>query len=165
MVFPRACKVPLSRALVLWLSGIPCLLSVCSLPVGVVLQGGRIVVRQWEVPFQGVFPDWEPVATVAPPSLLFWSCFVLSLIPLQGCLLWCLFLCSFKLLGGLEEEDPLFFPGPSFLLKLGDSTFLLCWLPHYEAKGRGSQFHLVFRAVQSGLAHVIKLHSLASWVF
>lgn len=61
-----------------------------------------------QVPFHRVLPDWEPVATLAPPSLLSWSCFVLSLVPLQGCLLWCLFLCSLKLLGGLEEEAPPF---------------------------------------------------------
>lgn len=101
MVFPRACMAPLSKASALALC-IPCLLSVWSLLVGVVLQGGGIVVRQCEVPFQRGLPDWDPVATLAPPSLLSWSCFVLSLIPPQGCLLWCQLP---HLPGGPEEKD------------------------------------------------------------
>lgn len=92
---------PLSKASALALC-IPCLLSVWSLLVGVVLQGGGIVVRQCEVPFQRGLPDWDLVATLPPPSLLSWSCFVLSLIPPQGCLLWCQLP---HLPGGPEEKD------------------------------------------------------------
>lgn len=61
------------------------------------------MVRQWEVPFQRVFPDWEPMATLAPPSPLSWSCFVLSLIP--PCRAAFSGVCSLTFLEVLEEED------------------------------------------------------------
>lgn len=58
--------------------------------------------------------------------------------PLQGCLLWCLLP---HLPGGLGGGRS-FFPGPSFPLRLRDSTFLLCWFLHHEAQRKGQPVSL-----------------------